>query len=64
MREKAAKLAAVDADLAASFDFPEAAWKKVSDRTIGNAAPATAIRCPAPASRFPPAVARPTSPPA
>jgi type III restriction enzyme len=53
MREKSAKLAAVDADLAASFDFPEAAWKKVSDRAYqkrrtgnGDPLPSACIKIP------------------
>jgi type III restriction enzyme len=53
MREKAAKLAAIDPDLAASFDFPEAAWKKVSDRAYqkrrtgnGDPLPSACIKIP------------------
>ncbi len=44
MRGKAAKLAEVDADLAANFHFPEAAWKRVGEgpyreRFTGNGDP-------------------------
>lgn len=53
MRSKAAKLAEVDSDLAAAFDFPEAAWKKVNERTYqkrhtgnGDPLPSACIKIP------------------
>lgn len=52
-RAKAAKLAEMDADLAAGFHFPEAAWKKVSERPYhkrhtgnGDPLPSACIKVP------------------
>lgn len=53
MRAKAAKLLEVDADLAASFHFPEAAWKRVSEKAYrkrltgnGDPLPSACIKIP------------------